>query len=284
MSANAWCAVAMGRLLSTRRRVTLRVKPRGLLSLGIPLCVAGCAIHGSEVAGFDSRVSVHLDALIQRGSGVVVFDADGTLWSNDVGVDFFDWEVHTSRLLAGPLLEARRLRQAFDNGEIGDREMWSALATSQVGLEEAVVADWAATFFRREYRTRVFAPMRALVAALQRAGVEVWICSASQRWIVEAGARDMGVPTDRVVAVAARVADGRITDQLIEPMPYKAGKVAAIRQVIGRTPDLVFGNSEGDAEMLAFARIAAIVINPSESFAAYCEEQGWLIQRFPVSN
>ena len=64
-------------------------------------------------------------------------------------------------------------------------------------------------------------------------------------------------------------------------MPSGKGKPQAIREVIGRTPDAVFGNSIWDADMLEIAG-HPFAINPTPELEIIARERQWPIY-FPES-
>lgn len=78
--------------------------------------------------------------------------------------------------------------------------------------------------------------MKALVLELQALGREVWAVSSTSEWVIRTGMKHFGIPSDRVLAAAVAVEDGKVTDKVIR-VPSGKGKPQAIREVIGRTPD-----------------------------------------------
>jgi phosphoserine phosphatase len=69
------------------------------------------------------------------------------------------------------------------------------------------------------------------------------------------------------------VENGKVTDKVIR-VPSGKGKPLAIREVIGRTPDAVFGNSVWDADMLEIAG-HPFAINPTTELLAIAAKRGW---------
>jgi phosphoserine phosphatase len=123
------------------------------------------------------------------------------------------------------------------------------------------------------------AEMLDLVAALQRHGFDVWVVSASNQWSVEVGAQRLGIPPHHVVGVRlAADPGGRLTREVLPPLPWGPGKVEAVRAFIGRRPTLVVGNGASDRELLATAAALAVVIAPDEDLRALADEEGWAVQ------
>ena len=227
---------------------------------------------------FDVLVAEKIRRASESGRGLAIFDADGTLWADDVGVAFFLWQLKNNELLADQAHSAKRLWAQYNVGELPEREIWIAVAAAQAGLEETTVKEQAKDFFRREFSSRIFLPMKAAIRYLQQRGMEVWVVSASHRWVIEAGAEEFGIPPNRVVAVATSVENGVISETNIEPLPFREGKVRAIERHIGGRVSLVFGDSLNDVPMLEMAVSLAVVINPNKELASLALEKGWAIQ------
>lgn len=120
--------------------------------------------------------------------------------------------------------------------------------------------------------------MKKLVKELKKAGVDVWIVSASTQWIVEEAARHVGVDADHVIGMLPKVKNGRITAQM-ERVTYREGKAQAIQNIIGKPPDFAAGDSNTDLEMLLMAEGMRLVIDRGkEPLMTTARQKGWLIQ------
>ncbi len=235
------------------------------------------------VDGFAPAVSKKLEAILAQGPGLAVFDADNTLWVDDIGEGFFTWLVQTRRLKAVDY-SSDPIAEYFRVEETDKPRAYGMAVTQMAGLRESDVRRWAATYFRVAFAKRVYAAQRNLIAALHGAGWEVWIVSASNRWIVQAAAPSVGVDPSHVIGIDLVVEDGILTDRLAYPVTWGQGKVAAIEQLIGRLPDLVAGDSRGDLEMLQSARRGALlVLYPSKSsqseLRTVARRRGWMTQK-----
>ena len=198
--------------------------------------LVACSPGVQHIDGLEADVYKPLARLAMLGKGVAVLDADGTLWADDVGEAFLMWQLENGVL--DPDQEARIAAEwdGYERGEVSELEIWTRAATCQQGLDTRAVQESAEQFFRDNFRRKIFAPMAASIALLQENGIDVWIVSASHKWIVEAGAAEFGVDADYVIAVTAVVEDGIITGVPVEPVPYGPGKVDAIQSIIGATP------------------------------------------------
>jgi HAD superfamily hydrolase (TIGR01490 family) len=232
--------------------------------------------------GFNAAVAASIErAVAENGKGRdVVFDADGTLWAGDVGESFFLWELENKKLLPEQLSRARQLWRAYQEKRVSERDMWIAATTLQAGLREADVRRWARDFFHQRFERRVFPAMRLAIATLQQRGDRVWIVSASHLWIIQAGAGYLHVSPSNVIAISAKVQHGRITDEVINPVPFQAGKVDAIRDRLPDPPIIAFSDSINDLPMLELATSVRVVINPDDRLRATALSRGWSIQEF----
>lgn len=214
-------------------------------------------------------------------SPLACFDADGTLWAEDIGEGMLRW------LAAGGLLPGTKApwTEVWSEYEVRVRQdrcagyAW-AVAIME-GLREEDVIRWSHQFAAAwpNYRPS----MVGLLRALHDIGVEVVLVSASNRWLVEAAAARMGLPSLRVLGIETRVRDGVLTGEVIRPVTCRAGKVEAISLYLGRMPDLAVGDSEGDLEMLEAAKRAIVVACRSAQksrMVLLARERGWPVQWF----
>jgi HAD superfamily phosphoserine phosphatase-like hydrolase len=183
----------------------------------------------------------------QADRRVACFDADGTLWFEDIGEAFLRW------LLAGPLerlvAEDPRVYEHYEERvrrSLTDGYGWAVQAMA--GLPEKDVKRWA-----RQHAAAwptYHGAMLGLLRGLTESGFEVWLVSASNHWVIAAAAERMGLDPARTIAIRTEVDRGILTDRLVTPIPCEAGKVAAIEKTIGRRPDLAVGDGLGDLAML----------------------------------
>lgn len=208
------------------------------------------------------------------------FDADGTLWSEDIGEAFFRW------LIAGHLLPTidctKDVYAEYEERVAANRaDGYSWAVQAMDGISETSIDLWSRQFAAAwpNYRPE----MVALAHGMAVAGVEVWLVSATNRWTVAAAARRMKLDPTRVIAMSVEVQDGRLTNRPELPLICNAGKVEAIDNIIGRRPDLVFGDSMGDFEMME-AAVQPLVVGrndrPANALVTLAGQRGWPVHRF----
>jgi HAD superfamily phosphoserine phosphatase-like hydrolase len=245
----------------------------------------------SDLDSWNPEVEKRIDSFLSRVKAgeienpTAVFDADGTLWRDDIGERFLQWLIKNRHLQGADY--SKDIYGEYEKLLEKDTGAAYAMATKLMsGINEKELAGWAADFFPSHFSSNVFPKQRELISRLQEAGVDVWIVSASNRWIVEGASPHMGVPQDHVVGIQTEVKNGVLTDRIIPPVTYRQGKVDAIREYIGEKVDFAAGNSMTDFEMLGFAKDTSLVINPKDSGApdnnlmSLAQKGDWAIQKW----
>ncbi|MFM2153275.1 MAG: hypothetical protein RL199_1710, partial [Pseudomonadota bacterium] len=221
-----------------------------------------------------------LEAVLSAPGCVWVTDADGTLWADDIGEAFLKVLIR-DRALVSPEATGD-VWAAYEEKVRRDKASgyaWAAQAMA--GLPEAEVRARAADFARSFVPVHLYPAMRALLTEAKARGCETWVVSASNQWIIEAAAPLLGLDPSHGVGIRVAVEGGKLTSKVVEPVTYKAGKVAAIAQFIGRDPTLVSGDSFGDVEMLAKALHAGLLVQHDYSdraLVSLAPSSGWMLQ------
>jgi phosphoserine phosphatase len=95
------------------------------------------------------------------------------------------------------------------------------------------------------------------------------------------GAKALGIPPERVIAVTSVVEQGLLTSQLHRPIPCGEGKVEALKAK-SVVPVLAVGNGELDLPMLSYAKAGWAVAPHGEGGNQLIEEanrRGWPVIR-----
>lgn len=205
-----------------------------------------------------------------------VFDADGTLWRGDVGEDLLRY-LGANGLLphAPPGVFAK-----YDALHMATPvEAYGFAVQVMQGVAEVELNRICETFFTQRFAGRVFPFVRPLFDVLRTSGVDVWICSASPRWIVEAGARSLGLEPTNVIGVDVEVEQGLLTDTLRLPITAGPGKVTWLQRkkvAFG----FAAGNGDLDIDMLQAAahRLVVTPFDGSEnSLVRHARTHDWPI-------
>lgn len=232
-----------------------------------------------------------IEAEADRSAFVAAFDGDGTLWSGDVGEDYFHafvkaGEVHdvATRALAetarahavddgGSGIElCRRLFAAYEAGKFPEETICEVIAWCAAGRSWAD----ARGFFEEQFpakvlRARLHPETVALLEGVRRAGVEPFLVSASPKPVVEAAASVLGIAPDHVIAAEPAVEGGLLAPRVVGRIPYGPGKVSGLEaRAPGRTLLVACGDNAFDEFLLRHARIQC-AIRPKARLVAIAE-------------
>ena len=225
-------------------------------------------------------------AAAERPGGAIAFDGDGTLWSGDIGEDFF-----AAALERGPNEVTREplLREAAAGLEIppasGPREVAHAIHAAYLAgkfPEERVceIVAWIAAGWTHDdlrafckqtvekigLRQRLHGEAMRVVGHAKERGIDVYLVSASPLGIVAAAADIVGIPLPHVTAVREEISPAGIVEcRVVRPIPYGEGKVTNLRRLIGPGRPLyaAFGDNAFDVPLLGSAGIP-VAIRPKQ--------------------
>jgi len=202
---------------------------------------------------------------------LAVFDADGTLWRDDVGEAFLR---HLVSLGWVRLPDGSDPYEAYERAVDRDKASGYAYAAQlQAGLVAARVASEAEQFARGWIPSRIVSDTKGLRDLSEAAGLTPFVVSASALPIVMASAPLAGFQRDKCRGIEVRVRDGKFTDEVIPPVTYAAGKIEAARDRIA----IACGDSfTGDLAMLEKADIAVVVAPAAGSpLSIEARKRGW---------
>src|SRR5581483_842964 len=225
--------------------------------------------------GDSSKAHKFTDSVLSLRPKLAVFDCDGTLWAGDAGESFFDWELRRGLVRDDVATWARARYADYRAGKVDEDTMCGEMVTMHRGLSAPTVQKAAQQFFDENFVQQIFPEMRELVERLQQAGCEVWAVSSTNERVIRSAMKYVGISPQRILAAAVQIDSGVVTDRLIR-VPSGPGKPKAIREVIGREPDVAFGNSRWDCEMLAMAT-HGFAVNPNPDLAEAAKQRGWTI-------
>jgi phosphoserine phosphatase len=211
--------------------------------------------------------------VLQCNPKVAVFDCDGTLWGGDSGYGFMVWSIEQGLVSRSTSDWIDTRHRAYRAGQVSELEICGEMVQMYAGLHEDELRAAAARYVDEFVRERVFCEIVTLIAALRRAGVELWAVSSTNKWVVTEGVREFGIAAERVLAAEVAVKEGIIASEIVD-VPTDEGKAASLRRVGLARPDVVFGNSIHDLAMLEIAR-CAFPVNPSPALLEAAAARGW---------
>ena len=233
-----------------------------------------------------------------RPGGAVATDGDGTLWSGDVGEDFYSAFVERARIEPAayeallreahehaidpsdlPPALARRIYDAYVAGRFPEERVCELMTWCFAGWSVAEVDAFAHDVAARVgLEARVHDEVRRVLDGVRREGIEIFLVSASPRAIVVAAGRLVGIDPAHVVAAEPRWESDVMLASVVRPIPYGAGKVGGLRARIGdRELYAALGDNAFDVPMLAAARVP-IAVRPKPKLRARSAEVPNLVE------
>jgi hypothetical protein len=212
---------------------------------------------------------------------IATFDNDGTLWVEQPIYIQFVFALDRVKALA-PLHPEWKDKEPFASllkGDLkgalagGEPAIFQIITVTHSGMTtdefEKIVGDWLATARHpttgKLYTEMVYQPMLELLAYLRANGFRTFIVSGGGIDFIRVfSERVYGIPPEQVVGSSGRLRfelrDGKARLMKLPELDFnddKAGKPVAIQMHIGRHPIAAFGNSDGDLQMLEWARQGA---------------------------
>ena len=208
---------------------------------------------------------------------IAVFDNDGTLWSEQPAYFQLLFAIDRVRALAprNPRWKTQQPFKAALEGDMkalaasGEKGLLQLLMVSHAGMTTdeftRIAKDWLATArhptLARPYTDLVYQPMLEVLEYLRANGFRTYIVSGGGVEFVRAFSEQRyGIPPEQVIGSSIRtryeVRDGVPVIVRLPELDFiddKAGKPVGIQKFIGKRPIAVFGNSDGDFEMLEWA-------------------------------
>jgi phosphoserine phosphatase len=267
-------------------------------------CAAACAGAEEHADGIIARIlenAAKIKAADPKAVPMAFWDFDGTIIKGDItgGWDD-DWNILYKGLVHRTIEAGFNsvysgqdgLKQFFEadyprlRRGIGKWLAWPFLAQMYFGQSEAKLDAFCRAECEKVYRKWFFASSVKMLQALEQAGVENYIISASPELFVRSASDALGLPPERFRGIRVHVACGRITTQILYPVPDGEGKVENLRDIVLARPHGVavaaFGNSYStDGAFLRYvatqpslpggARGTAVMINGRHPVEGYAE-------------
>ncbi len=223
---------------------------------------------------------------------MLAFDADGTLWSGDVGNDLFhaliDAQAVRETAYEALVREAETFGIAY-SGKATDiaQTLFAAHETGSYP-EERAFAMMAWVFAGRSMSDTI-AFSRDVVKATnlesrlhrfldpvfdwaRKENVAVWVVSASAQWMVEIGVAMFDIPSDHVIGMMPVIHNGFVTPELAGLPIYGPNKPIVLRKACPRGVLLGgFGDSSYDAALLNMAKVP-VAVRPKPSLVACAKD------------
>ena len=222
----------------------------------------------------------------------LAFDADGTLWSGDVGEDVFRFAVENGRLREAARAElelqatsrgfesfadvngtAQHLFDAYLAGRYPEREICELMTWCFAGHTVPEMTELAREALAvTRHGERLNEELRPILEFARGHGLRTIVISASPRATVELAASAWGFAARDIAASTPRVVSGVIAPAMAGPLPYGAAKCVAGRALLGTAHWLgAFGDNVFDLEMMQEAELG-VAVRPKPALRARLAE------------
>jgi haloacid dehalogenase-like hydrolase len=215
---------------------------------------------------------------VPEAARIATFDNDGTLWAEQP--IYFQLAFALDRVKAlAPMHPEWKDKEPFASllkGDLkgalagGEKAIFEIVTVTHSGMTtvefEQIVRDWLATAKHpvtgKLYTEMVYQPMLELLAYMRANGFKTFIVSGGGIDFMRVFSdRVYGVPPDQVVGSSGKLGfemrDGTPVLMKLPDVNFiddKTGKPVGIQMHIGQQPIAAFGNSDGDLQMLQWAK------------------------------
>jgi phosphatidylglycerophosphatase C len=231
--------------------------------------------------------------------GIIATDADGTLWSGDVGVDAFESMIErrairpeavealrATALEAGamdgddPHVWASAINNACERGAFSESRTYEMMAWLFAGWRSGEVRAFVReALVARGLARRVHREMKEVLDRLE--GATVFVVSASPQLVVEEALAIAGISVHATIAALPAMGGDVILARMRDPIPFGPGKVRALRAHLGAEPvAAAFGDNTFDIEMLRSAAVP-VVVRPKPRLRERCAEIDGVVELAP---
>ena len=196
---------------------------------------------------------------------IVVFDADGTLWPEDINDIFLNYLTQKGLRDLSDLLKPyyRRHRQEYC-------ELFT-LRQAGFSLKEFKLHSRQAL---KEKPLHVFPFQKKLLLYLKQEGLKICVVTASIKWLVEIAIQSNHLPVDQVLGAETLIKNGKLSSQLLRPSPINNKKEVFLKYYLEENCLLAGGNTKTDLPLLEIAQIPFVVHSArKESFLFPIEEK-----------
>lgn len=197
---------------------------------------------------------------------LAVFDADGTLWPEDVNDILLDYEIQKGMDLK-PLLSDRL------KGEGMRATRCRLFASLQAGLSLKEFKGFCVEALSRK-RLHVFPFQKELLEHLKQRAFKIIVVTASVKPLVETAIQLYDLPVDLVLGVETEIKGGYLGKKVLEPSPvaHLKGEVL-LQHSQGEKPFLSGGNTLTDLPLLEMAQRAFVVHSAVQGTPIFLSEK-----------
>lgn len=126
---------------------------------------------------------------------------------------------------------------------------------------------------------RLVPEMVDLARKLRKNGFDVWVFSRSSQYAALEAARLYGIDPSRVIGLRQKIVNGKLTPDIIMPVPLGEGLAEAVTLFLGRPPVMAIGGPS-DGPLLDYddGTGLRLILSGRQEAPADSIRKGWLIQ------
>lgn len=245
-------------------------------------------------------IAVIEESLGSSEPGLLLWDADYTLWEDDIGLLAWDRALLGGQLRAEarealseeliaigalprfePHADGATLMELYRLGAVSADGIVTAMATCFAGWQIDELRGFGAAIAGAVLAGSLYAGLRSAMERLAGRGFEHVVVSASAEPLVEGAVEVLGLPVSRVFGARSRRVDGRVGARL-ERLCHGENKAEVVRAALpGAAVRGAFGDSPSDGPMLQLADRLRGAVNPKPAFAEQAARLGppWRLLR-----
>lgn len=204
---------------------------------------------------FHTFIDLAEKTLSQLSSPFAVFDADGTLWKEDIGFGFFYYQIENKWIEDESL--KKKVNDLYNESP---QNSCSLIVQLNKNIHIKQYRKWCKEYLKTNPVT-VFSFQKKLISFLHNKGVKNYVVTASPEWLVEEAIKHYELPIDKVIGFKTLIKNELITDQLQYPLPIGSGKMSAYLQKSNSIyPFFSSGNTLSDLDLLELASHFKLVV------------------------
>ena len=177
-----------------------------------------------------------------------VFDADGTLWEEDIGWGFFNYQVQNQ------MLQASQTKNSLEKlYKTSPKKACAMIVQANKNIPLRQYISWVQDYLKTN-PLHVFAFQRKIIQFFKSQNTKIYVVSASPEWAVREAVQHYKLPVDHILGLKTKLNGGVITDTLEYPLTYGSGKINAFLQASkNAVPFFASGNSVSDLDLMKLA-------------------------------
>jgi HAD superfamily phosphoserine phosphatase-like hydrolase len=238
-----------------------------------------------KIAGFDADINQQIESflnstIIIKERKVAVFDCDGTLLGQspyylaDEAIYEFAENQFAHKKDSLSMAKMKIINKMLHSDNVSNNYIQLRIDFLS-GLTPEEIEQIGKKCFHEKYQNKIYPEMRELLANLEAYNFEIWVVTASPELLYQQFIHEnLGIPKNRILGVKSVINNGKVTNQMVYPIPQDEGKANTIQTFIKERPLLVCGNSRGDMEMMNESIGMKLIINPDNERIQIGKEAG----------